>query len=232
MCNRCLARNVANQQCGEVTPTQGPLRTARQAGMFSGVNAKVGARPENVAVSRWSDHLLTEFANLSWRTQFFLSLANLVPPLAGIRLRARMLRLAGFTLGDRSSFGGRVRLIGDGTDCASRVTVGHSCWINDSCYLDASAPLTIGNGVAFGHGVMLITSTHKIGPPDYRAGLDVTSPIVIGDGAWIGARATILPGVTIGAGAIVAAGAVVNRDVEANILVAGVPARQVRRLDS
>jgi maltose O-acetyltransferase len=56
--------------------------------------------------------------------------------------------------------------------------------------------------------------------------------VSIGDGVWIGARTTVLPGVTIGSGAIVAAGSVVNRDVEADTMVAGVPARLVRGLDS
>ncbi len=79
---------------------------------------------------------------------------------------------------------------------------------------------------------MLITSTHEIGPHQYRAGKDTTRPITIGDGVWIGARAVVLPGVTIGNGSIVAAGAVVNRPVGSNVLVAGVPARFVKHLDA
>ena len=128
--------------------------------------------------------------------------------------------------------------------------MGRNCWINDSCSIDASDTITMGDGVAFGHEVMLITSTHEIGPHQYRAGKDTTQPITIGDGVWIGARAVVLPGVTIGNGvwigaravvlpgvtigngSIVAAGAVVNRPVGSNVLVAGVPARFVKHLDA
>jgi maltose O-acetyltransferase len=63
-----------------------------------------------------------------------------------------------------------------------------------------------------------------------RAGDLKAEPVTIGDGAWIGARATILPGVTIGGGAVVAAGSVVTRDLPANVLAGGVPARVIREL--
>ncbi|MCW3040473.1 MAG: hypothetical protein JWM31_2378 [Solirubrobacterales bacterium] len=86
--------------------------------------------------------------------------------------------------------------------------------------------IEIGEGAAIGEQVMIRDSdNHQIlgsGP--------ATAPIVVGDLVWIGARATILKGVTIGDGAVVAAGAVVNRDVPAGALVAGVPAR-VKRTD-
>ena len=82
-----------------------------------------------------------------------------------------------------------------------------------------------------GHEVSIITSSHEIGPTERRAYGSVAEPVVIEPGAWIGARATLLPGVTIGKGAIVGAGAVVTRSVEADTLVAGVPARMLRRLD-
>ncbi|MGZ6099020.1 MAG: DapH/DapD/GlmU-related protein, partial [Myxococcaceae bacterium] len=64
------------------------------------------------------------------------------------------------------------------------------------------------------------------------AGPSRSAPIVIGDGAWIAARVTILPGVTIGAGAIIGAGSVVTRDVSPHTLAVGNPARVVRRLNA
>ena len=70
-----------------------------------------------------------------------------------------------------------------------------------------------------------------MGDPECRAGAHLARPIRIESGAWIGARSTILPGVTVGHGAVVAAGAVVTRDVEPNTLVAGVPARVLRSLE-
>ncbi|MDY7540915.1 DapH/DapD/GlmU-related protein [Cryobacterium sp. 5B3] len=65
-----------------------------------------------------------------------------------------------------------------------------------------------------------------------RAAESISSKIVIGDGAWIGAGTIVLPGVAIGKGAVVAAGSTVTHDVLPNTLVAGVPARLVRQLDS
>ncbi|HQY16708.1 MAG TPA: acyltransferase [Ilumatobacteraceae bacterium] len=179
-----------------------------------------------------AQRLHSELHNINWRTSLFVALANCVPAPAGIRLRTQLLRAAGMRMGPGSAVGGRLRLVGEGRARASRVTMGRNCWINDSCSIDASDTITMGDGVAFGHEVMLITSTHEIGPHQYRAGKDTTQPITIGDGVWIGARAVVLPGVTIGNGSIVAAGAVVNRPVGSNVLVAGVPARFVKHLDA
>ena len=135
-------------------------------------------------------------------------------------------------IGAGTAFGGRVRVVGMSASASrsSSVTIGTNCWVNDGCTFDTSAEITLGNGVALGHEVMLLTSTHEIGPQFYRAGRSIDLPIIVGDGAWIGARAVVLPGVTIGRGAVVAAGSLVNRSVADNVLVAGVPARVVRPL--
>lgn len=80
------------------------------------------------------------------------------------------------------------------------------------------------------HQVLILTTSHEIGPQGQRAAALEARPVCIGSGAWLGARCTILPGVTIGAGAIIAAGAVVSRDVPANTMVAGIPARVIKSL--
>ena len=100
------------------------------------------------------------------------------------------------------------------------------------CYLELGDEIIIGNDVSFGPETMILTSTHdtNAGTPERRAVEVTCKPVVIKDGAWLGARCTILPGVTVGEGAIVAAGAVVHRDVAPNTLVAGVPARVVKEL--
>jgi maltose O-acetyltransferase len=153
-----------------------------------------------------------------------------LPPHVGTRLRPALLRLAGFRIGRGSVFWGRPTITGP-RDLGWRLTIGRYTWINDGCFLDLGAPITIGDRVALGMQVLIMTNSHELGGPEQRSGAVTARPVTIGDGAWIGARATILPGVTIGRGAVVAAGAVVAQDVPANTLVGGVPARVIRRLD-
>jgi maltose O-acetyltransferase len=114
---------------------------------------------------------------------------------------------------------------------AGNLNTGERCLINRGCYLDLHAPITLGDDVVIGHGTSIITSRHFLGPATRRAGSVEGLPVLVGSGAWLGANVTVLPGVTIGPGAVVAAGAVVNSDVPANAVVAGVPARVIRRLD-
>jgi maltose O-acetyltransferase len=114
---------------------------------------------------------------------------------------------------------------------STRVSIGENAFINYNCFFNTSAPIAIGARCDIGMGAMFVTSTHEVGRPSRRAGAPKADGIVIGDGTWIGARATILPGVRIGPGVIIAAGSVVVSDCEENTLYAGVPARPVRPLD-
>ena len=112
-----------------------------------------------------------------------------------------------------------------------QLTLGDDCYINSNCCFDLSAPVTIGRNVHIAFQTTFVTGGHHIGPSELRAGQHDPAPITVGDGAWIGARAIIMPGVTIGAGAVVAAGAIVTRDVDPDTLVAGAPAREIRKLE-
>jgi maltose O-acetyltransferase len=123
---------------------------------------------------------------------------------------------------------------GIGAHCFFRsaaIRIGHGSFINDYCYFENAAPITIGCEVAFGPCVAVITSSHVIGPSTRRCGQWQPLPVVLEDGCWIGAQALILPGVTIGHGTVVAAGAVVSGDCEPDCLYGGSPARILRRLD-
>lgn len=153
-----------------------------------------------------------------------------LPHLMACNLRAALHRLGGVAVTRGTLIAGGLRVEGPGR-AAERITIGSGCWINTGCLLDASAEITIGDDVALGQNVSVITGTHDIGPHERRAGELIARPVRICSGAWIGAGSILLPGVVVGPGAIVAAGSVVTRDVEADTLVAGVPARLVRRLD-
>ncbi len=152
-----------------------------------------------------------------------------LPPYVGSRLRAAALRLAGFQIGHGTIFAGMPAIAGDG-ELRRRLRVGSHCWVNVGLRLDLSERIEIGDHVTIGHEVLLLTAGHRFGGSDHRAGTLSMAPVRIGRGAWLGARCTVLPGVTVGEGAVIAAGAVVTRDVPPNTLVGGVPARVLREL--
>jgi maltose O-acetyltransferase len=105
-----------------------------------------------------------------------------------------------------------------------RVSIGSDAVIDHDCLLSTRGGLVLGEHVYISAGVWLITATREINDPRFA---ETYQPIVIDDYAWVGPRATILGGVTIGRAAIVQAGAVVTDDVEPNYVVAGVPATVV-----
>jgi acetyltransferase-like isoleucine patch superfamily enzyme len=174
--------------------------------------------------------VVDELGPIAFRLPIALGISNKFPPLSLSRVRLRVLRLGGLRIGDRTTIGGRMWIAG-GPSPARSLTTGVECFINDSCRLDTSARITIGDHVHIGHDVRIITSSHEIGDTSRRAGWSSAQPVEIGTGAWIGAGSMILPGVRIGDGSIVAAGAVVARSVADNTLVGGVPARYIRDLD-
>ena len=115
------------------------------------------------------------------------------------------------------------------TDCGLNITVGRAVFIGSQCAFTGHAAINIADEVMIAHKVNLVTAGHPV-EPDKRRAYITAEPITIDTNVWIGAAATILPGVTIGADAVVAAGAVVTHDVPPATLVAGVPATVVRKL--
>jgi acetyltransferase-like isoleucine patch superfamily enzyme len=115
-----------------------------------------------------------------------------------------------------------------------RIRLGTRCYVGHHCVLYGAGGLDIGSDVLLGPGVTITSQGHRF---DTRAQPISQQPhllaaVSIGDGAWIGAGAVVLPGVTIGAGAVVAAAAVVTSDVPAFHVAAGVPARVLRERDA
>lgn len=109
-----------------------------------------------------------------------------------------------------------------------KVSIGNGSVINYGCLLYTTGGLIIGEHVSISSGVWLVTGSHDISSPDFATSY---TPIVIGNYAWIGMRATILAGVTIGDGAVIMAGAVVTHDVPPYTVVGGVPAKVVKQRD-
>lgn len=128
--------------------------------------------------------------------------------------------------------------IGEGTKivgpvyCTGRMVIGRDCWIGRNMTVGGNACVIIGDRCDIAPDVTFQTGGHRIGAHERRAGEGFCRDIVVGSGCWLGVRSTVLGGVTIHDGSAVAACACVNRDVEADTLVGGVPARQIRKLEN
>ena len=114
------------------------------------------------------------------------------------------------------------------TDFGKNITLGENVFINAGCKFQDQGGIIIDEGALIGHGVVLATLNHDM-DPEKRQALH-PAPIHIGKRVWIGANATICPGVTIGDNAVVAAGAVVVKDVPPDTIVGGVPAKIIREI--
>lgn len=110
------------------------------------------------------------------------------------------------------------------------LVVGHRVFVNRGVVIGNTAPVVLEDDVALAHDVLITTTHHRTGDPTARAGAPDARPVLVGSGSWVGARAVILPGVTIGPGCVIAAGAVVTADCGPHGLYGGVPARRLRDL--
>lgn len=114
------------------------------------------------------------------------------------------------------------------TDFGKNISVGEGVFINACCHFQDHGGVTIGDGCQIGHNVVFATLNHGIKPEERKH--TIPAPIVLGKNVWVGSNSTILQGVTIGDNAIVAAGAVVTKDVPANTVVGGIPARAIKQI--
>lgn len=152
-----------------------------------------------------------------------------LPQFSFNRLRTRAMRAFGVEFGPGSAIMGPIRVTGIG-DPRTLLSFGEGVVVTGPLHVDIGGRIRVGDHVYLGHDVALISVNHLIGTPGRRCADVTCAPISIGDGAWLGARVIVLPGVTIGRGSVVGAGAVVTKDVEENTLVGGSPSRLIRRL--
>ncbi len=149
---------------------------------------------------------------------FFLGLpllrSRLIPSSA---LRVSLLRVFGAAVG-----AGVVIKPGVHIKYPWHLVVGDNCWLGEECWVDNLTTVRLGANVCVSQGAYLCTGNHDWKDPAF--GL-IVAPISLGDGAWVGARAVLMPGVTLGAGAIAAAGSVVSKDIPAWEIHAGNPAQ-------
>lgn len=115
-------------------------------------------------------------------------------------------------------------------DYGSFISIGARCFANFGLVALDVAPITIGDDVQIGPNVQLLTPTHPVEPGPRRDKWEAAKPITIGDNVWLGGGVIVLPGVTIGANTVVGSGAVVTRDLPADVVAVGNPARVVRTI--
>ena len=114
------------------------------------------------------------------------------------------------------------------TDFGKNIHIGENVFINACCHFQDHGGVTLGDGCQIGHNVVFATLNHGLEPENRR--FTYPAPIVLGRNVWVGSNATILQGVTIGDNSVVAAGAVVTKDVPADTIVGGVPARVIKHI--
>lgn len=153
--------------------------------------------------------------------EFKVALLWLLGYLPSHTVRKLIFTLAGVKFGKNSTIH-----IGARFYQPKNIQIGEGTIIGDHATLDGRAPLTIGSHVDIASGVMILNSQHDLDDPHFSA---IEKPVTIGDYVFIGPRAIILPGVTLAKGATVAAGAIVTKDVEAGTIVAGIPAKPMRK---
>ena len=114
------------------------------------------------------------------------------------------------------------------TDFGRNIHVGKNVFINSCCQFQDQGGIFIGDGCLIGHSVVMATLNHDM-IPEKRQNLH-HAPIRLGKNVWVGAHATITSGVTIGDNAVIAAGAVVTKNVPANEVWGGVPAKFIKKI--
>lgn len=113
-------------------------------------------------------------------------------------------------------------------DYGSNIRIGRNGFANYNCvFLDCNI-ITIGDDAQIGPGVHIYTAHHPVDPDTRRTGLEMASPVTIGDNVWLGGGAIICPGVTIGDNTVIGAGSIVTRNIPSNVVAAGNPCRVIR----
>ena len=155
---------------------------------------------------------------LRWLARVSPATSFLLP----VSARRGLLRLAGIRIGAQVT---GLRQCGFQT---KQVSIGDGCFVNAGCWFEGAGRVDIGRDVFLGPQVMILTSVHEIDAGGQVDRMPASSPVRIGDRCWLGARAMIMPGVTVGEGTIIGAGAVVTKDCEPGAVYVGVPARRIR----
>jgi maltose O-acetyltransferase len=209
-----VTRRNPDARRGTPEPWGGPYRARREP------NTRLTNSKYLSMQSSWTRALEIPNSARAWPIHSVSGMFGSWPPFVAGRAITFALRLAGVRIGRATVFWGMPELVGPG-DLASRLRVGTYCGFNARCHFELADKVTIGDHVAVGQDVMFFTRTRDTSNPEQRGRGIGSAPIEVGDGAWIGARCLIMPGVKIGAGSVIGASVVVAKDVPPNVLLMG-----------
>ena len=140
-------------------------------------------------------------------------------------MKRSLLKSIGYKIGEN------VKIVGP-IECTGTLIVGDNCWIGKNFKVNGNGTVVIGNNCDIGPEVTFMTGGHEIGTSQRRAGQGFNTIQTVGNGVWIGGRATIVNKVHIGDSSVIAACACVVQDVDKNTLVGGVPAKKIRSIEN
>ena len=137
--------------------------------------------------------------------------------------KRKLLNKIGFQIGEGTKIVGPI-------ECTGKLIIGKGCWIGKNFKVNGNGLVIIGDNCDIAPEVTFQTGTHEIGDENRRAGIGKSCRQIVGNGTWIGVRATIINNTRIGNGCVIGACALVNKNVSDNTIVGGVPAREIKKL--
>ncbi|TDO21977.1 maltose O-acetyltransferase [Pedobacter duraquae] len=151
---------------------------------------------------------------------------KMIPLQAFPKMNSSILRLMGNKIANGVVFYSSSEVVG-----LVQIEIGENSFVgHKTLFMGGVSFIKVGKNCDISSNVSIITGSHEIGSINRRAGLGLSTDIVIGDGVWIGYGVTVLGGVKIGRGSIIAAGSLVNKDVPENVIFGGVPAKLIRTI--
>ena len=144
---------------------------------------------------------------------------------AAFQIKRKLLNTIGFSIDEGTKVVGPI-------ECTGTLTVGRDCWIGKNFKVNGNGSVVIGDNCDVAPEVTFQTGGHEIGSAERRAGKGINAHQIVGNGVWIGGRVTIIGNTRIGDSSVIAGCACVVKDVEPNVLVGGVPAKVIKRLDN
>ena len=233
---RCIALiNCFRTPCGRGSTIRSGFRLLGKGNVVFGKNTTI---QRNVRISSARGSYLKFDDKLSLGTGASIDTnkqANLISKHSvSIGDHAKLIVKSKWTLGEGATIASHCQISArENTNNPGKFSLGEHSHLLDYCLVDLTGDVSIGDNVAMGPFGIIYSHDHcytKSKEAAWKSPVE-TKPVVVHDGVWIGARVTILPGVTIGRKAVIAAGAVVTRDVPSGWVVAGIPARKISIVD-